>query len=87
MNTSPAVRWSVLVEFVFGGFEDAVQAAEDGHGEDDSAVFVGFIGATQEVGDVPDEVCVFAEVGHRGSVGSISLHGISAWESLGVRSL
>ena len=41
--------------FGFGGFEDAVEAAEDGHREHDFAVLGRAVGATEEVGDVPDE--------------------------------
>jgi hypothetical protein len=39
----------------FGGFGDAIEAAEDGHGEHDFAVLGRAVGATEEVGDVPDE--------------------------------
>ncbi len=39
----------------FGGGEDAVEAAEDGEGEDDLAVFGLLEVAAEEVGDRPDE--------------------------------
>ena len=39
----------------FGGGEDAIHAAEDGEGQDDAAVFVGFVFASEEVGDGPEE--------------------------------
>jgi hypothetical protein len=42
-------------DFGFGGFEDAVEATQDGHGEHDFAVFGRAVGAAEEVGNVPDE--------------------------------
>ena len=47
-----------------GGLEDAVQAAEDGHGEHDFAVLGRAVGAAEGVGDVPDQVNFVAEVIH-----------------------
>jgi len=49
---------------LFGGLENAVQAAEDGHGEHDLAVLGRAVRAAQGVGDVPDEVDLVAEVIH-----------------------
>ena len=42
-------------DFGFGGFEDAVEAAQDGHGEHDFAVFGRAVGTAEKVGNVPDE--------------------------------
>jgi hypothetical protein len=42
-------------DFGFGGFEDAVEATQDGHGEHDFAVFGRAVGTAEEVGNVPDE--------------------------------
>jgi len=42
-------------DFVFGGFENAVEAAEDGHGEHDFSVFGRAVGVAEEVGNVPNE--------------------------------
>jgi len=42
-------------DFGFGGFEDAVEASEDGHGEHDFAVFGRAVGAAEKIGNVPDE--------------------------------
>ena len=42
-------------DFGFGGFENAVEAAEDGHREHDLAVFGRAVGSAEEVGNVPDE--------------------------------
>ncbi len=39
----------------FSGGEDAIHAAEDGEGQDDAAVFVGFVFASEKVGDGPEE--------------------------------
>jgi hypothetical protein len=47
-----------------GGGEDAIEAAEDGHGEHDFAVLGGAVGAAERVGDIPDEVDFVAEVIH-----------------------
>src|ERR1039458_2375296 len=47
-----------------GGGEDAIEAAEDGHGEHDFAVLGGAIGAAEGVGDIPDEVDFVGEVVH-----------------------
>ena len=55
----------------FGWFEDAVEAAEDGEGEDDFAVVGLFVGASEEFGDAPDEADVLAVVGHAGSFGLV----------------
>ena len=41
--------------FGFGGFEDAIEAAQDGHGKHDLAVFGRAVGTAQEVRNVPDE--------------------------------
>ena len=55
-----------------GGFQHAIQAAQDGEGQDDLAVFGLLVVAAQEVGDGPDEggkvgigswVLEFAQVG------------------------
>jgi hypothetical protein len=40
----------------FGVVEDAVEAAEHGHGEHDLAVFGRAVGAAEQIGHVPDEV-------------------------------
>ena len=47
-----------------GGGEDAIEAAEDGHGEHDFAVLGGAVGAAEGVGDIPDEVDFVGEVIH-----------------------
>ena len=39
----------------FGGFENAIEAAEDGHGEHDFAIFGRAVGAAKKVGNVPNE--------------------------------
>ena len=39
-----------------GGFEDAIEAAEDGHGEHDLAVLGGTVRDAEEVGYIPDKV-------------------------------
>jgi hypothetical protein len=51
-----AFQFFVLFEnFGFRRFENAVEPAEDGHVQHDFAIFGGTIGASEEVGDVPDE--------------------------------
>jgi hypothetical protein len=51
-----AFQFFVLFEnFGFRRFENAVEPAEDGHGQHDFAIFGGTIRASEEVGDVPDE--------------------------------
>ncbi len=43
-------------DLVLGGFEEGVEAADDGHGEDDVAVFGAVEGSPEDiVGDVPDK--------------------------------
>jgi hypothetical protein len=53
----------------FGIGEDAVEAAEHGHGEHDFAVFGRAVWAAEEVGNVPDEadqvIAVVRQVRHR----------------------
>ena len=42
---------------VLGGFEEAVEAAQDGHGQDDVAVLAADVDVAEDVvGDAPDEV-------------------------------
>ena len=48
----------------FGGIEDAIEAAEDGHGEHDFAILGRAVGTAEGIGDVPDEVNFVAEVIH-----------------------
>ena len=48
----------------FGGIEDAIEAAEDGHGEHDFAILGRAVRTAEGVGDVPDEVYFVAEVIH-----------------------
>lgn len=51
-----ALEALVLVEDLgFGGFEDAIETAEDRHGEHDFAIFGRTVGAAEEVGYVPNE--------------------------------
>ena len=51
-----ALAFLVLFEDLgFGGFENAIEAAEDGHGEHDFAIFGRAVGAAKKVGNVPNE--------------------------------
>ena len=51
-------------DLVFGGIEDAIEAPEHGHGKHDFAVLGRAVGASEGVGDVPDQVDFVAEVIH-----------------------
>ena len=80
----------VFAEDLFlGRGEDAVEPPENGHGEHDPLVLGRSVGAAQQVGDLPDEVCQFVVVGHSyrdslfrflGSDGFFSMP--RAWERL-----
>lgn len=47
-------------DFWLGVCQDCVEAAQDGEGQDEVAVLVGFEVASEQVGDAPDECCVVA---------------------------
>ena len=60
----------VLFEnFSLGGFEDAIEPPQDGHGEHDFAIFGRPVRTAEEVGNVPDEadqvIAVVRQVRHR----------------------
>jgi len=61
-----AFQLPVLFEnFFLGGLENAIQAAQDGHGKHDFAVFGRAVRAAEEVGHVPDEADeAIAVIGH-----------------------
>ena len=40
----------------FGGIEDAIKVAEDGHGEHDFAILGRTVGTAEGIGDVPDDL-------------------------------
>ena len=57
---------------LLGGFEDRVEAAEDGHGEDDVAVLAADVDIAEDiVGDAPDVVGDPVEVGGGHGVGVV----------------
>ena len=53
---------------LLGGLEDAVEATEDRHREDDLPVLGLLVVATEQVGDLPDEVGQGAEIGRGGAL-------------------
>ena len=54
------------------GREDAVESAQHRERQDDLAVFVSLIGATEQVADAPDEVRRVANEFQRSLVGDVS---------------
>src|SRR5262249_20030948 len=52
-------------DFRFGWCEHAVEAAQHSHGQHDALILWRTIGATQQVGNLPDEVGEIVMVGHR----------------------
>ena len=47
-----------------GGRQHAIEAAQHGHRQHDPLVLRRTIGAAQQVGDLPDQVCEIDAVGH-----------------------
>ena len=55
----------IIKHLLFGRRQHAIQAAEDGHGQDDLSVVAAFVITPQQVRNFPDQVGFFFKIEHR----------------------